>query len=309
MRIVFFGTPQFAVPILQGLLDQAAEVVGVYTSPDRASGRGRGVTIASVKELAIARNIRVFQPPSFRNLEAVDELRGLEPDVLVVAAYGKILPPSVLGLPPYGCLNVHPSLLPKHRGPSPVAAAILAGDEETGISIMQMDAGVDTGPVVIQKKILIDMQDTAGTLGMKLSTVATDLLLGVLPKWVEGAIEAQPQGEEGASYCHLIEKGNGLIDWGLSAEILWRQVRAYNPWPGSFTRWGSRLLKILDADFSGSTTEQPGRVLELAQDKVGITCGEGLLEPLQVQVEGRRPMAIDQFLKGQPGFKGATLGG
>ena len=308
MRIIFMGTPSFAVPVLQALVKGGHSIVGVYTQPDRPAGRGRGLSISSVKGIALQHQLPVFQPRSLRSPQALEEMRKLEPDVIIVSAYGRILPPAILEVPPHGCLNVHPSLLPRHRGPSPIQAAILAGDQETGVSIMKMDVGMDTGPVLAQIKVSIGPDDTGGTLADRLAILGSELLPEVLQGWVEGKIQAEPQNEGNASYSHLIQKEEGVIDWGLPAEVIWRQVRAFNPWPTAYTHFRAKVIKILEAYPLSLAAGTPGKVMPLGQDRAGVACGEGVLELKSVQLEGRRPMPLADYLRGQRDFLGSTLG-
>ena len=247
MRVVFMGTPEFAIFPLEHLILNKYQVMAVYTMPDKTVGRGRSLAFSPVKRAAISWKLPVVQPASFKEAEAVAQLADFQPDVIVVAAFGQILPRSVLDLPTYGCINIHPSLLPEFRGASPVAAAILAGSEFTGISIMLMDEGLDTGPVLARAQIPISAQDTTGSLTTKLSLIAAPLLLEVLPRWSRGGVTAQPQSEIGATCAGSISKEEGEVDWRLPAVVIWRRVRAFQPWPGCYTRWQGRQLKIIEA--------------------------------------------------------------
>jgi len=307
-RIVFMGTPEFAVPTLKALAAQH-EVVGVVTQPDRPAGRGRECTPPPVKEAAQALGIDVLQPRSLRPPEVLDQLAAWQPDVIVVAAFGQILPPAVLDLPPHGCLNVHASLLPRYRGPAPISAAILAGDDETGVTIMHMDAGVDTGPSRARARQLIGPEDTTGSLTAALAHLGARLLTDTLPAWLAGEVEARPQDEALATYCHLLTKRDGEIDWSAPAAFIDRQVRATDPWPGAFTTWQGRRLKVVCArprrEWHGFG--QPGRVVEVSQG-LGVVTGEGVLELLEVQLAGKKPMDILTFVRGQPELPGSLLG-
>ncbi len=307
MRIVFMGTPDFAVPALERLIASEHRVAAVYAQPDRPAGRGRATSIPPVKQVAQEHRLDVRQIHSFKEAGAVESLAELAPDVIVVAAYGLILPPEVLAIPPYGCINIHPSLLPRHRGPTPIAAAILAGDEWTGVSIMLMDQGVDSGPVLDQRRVEIAPQDTTGTLTEKLSQVGADLLMETLPRWLSKEIAPQPQREEDATYTRLISKADGEIDWKLPAYQIWRQVRAYNPWPGCYSTWNGKRLRINDALPMPGDRGEPGRVLPLDQGEVAVQTGEGILMLLTVQMEGKKQMCADEFLRGQRGFIGSSL--
>ncbi|MFC1917760.1 methionyl-tRNA formyltransferase, partial [Chloroflexota bacterium] len=260
--------------------------------------------------LATAWNLPVMQPDSLRSVEAVAQLAALRPDVIIVAAYGQILPKAVLDIPTYGCINVHPSLLPKCRGASPVAATILAGDEFAGVSIMLMDEGMDTGPVLVQAQIPISPQDTTGSLTYKLSSLGARLLQETLVRWLRQEIKPRPQPEAGVTYCGQIRKEDSEIDWNQSAEKLWQRLRAFNPWPGSVTRWRGKQLKILaGVPLSAGEGSGVGRVVAVAQGKAafGVGTGDGVLGVTLVQLEGKRAITAAEFLRGQQGFVGSVL--
>ncbi|MBM3183331.1 MAG: methionyl-tRNA formyltransferase, partial [Chloroflexi bacterium] len=220
-KIVFMGTPDFAVPTLELLIENGYEITAVYTQPDKEAGRGRHVAASPVKQVAVSRGIRVMQPDSLRGEGVVEELASLAPELVVVAAYGQILPRAVLSLPRFGCVNIHPSLLPKYRGSSPIASAIMHGDDATGVTVMLLDAGMDTGPLLKQAKVPISAEDTTGSLTTKLAQIGARLLLETLPQWLEGRITPQPQDESRASYTKQIAKEDGEMDWQLSAVELW----------------------------------------------------------------------------------------
>ena len=311
MRVVYMGTPAFAIPPLEELLASGYDVVGVYTQPDRPAGRGRSMEAPPVKTFALERGLEVIQPTSLRNPEAHSRLAALAPDLIAIAAYGRILPGEVVGMSPAGCVNVHPSMLPRHRGPSPVAFTILEGDETAGVSIMLLDEGMDSGPVIAQVEEPIDPEDTTESLTDRLFRRGAKLLVESLPRFLQGDSSPQPQDDARATYARRLTKEDGEIRWELPAETLWRQVRAYHPWPGSFTRWEGRLLKVLEAvplprDASGS----PGSVVSLDGDvpaPVGVVAGEGVLGLKRVQLEGRRAVDAADFLKGHEGFVGSSL--
>jgi methionyl-tRNA formyltransferase len=330
-RIVFMGTPQFAVPTLRALHEHH-QVVGVVTQPDQPAGRGRHLTASPVKEAALALGLPLFQPESLRPPEAVAHLAGWQPDVLVVAAFGQILREAVLALPPHGCLNVHASLLPRYRGAAPIPAAILAGDEVTGITVMQMDKGMDTGPILAQAEVPIAVEDTTASLTARLSEVGARLLIETLPGWLDGEIQARPQDESRSSICRPLKKEDGHLDWTRPAAALDRQVRACDPWPGAFTSWQGQPLKVLRAraraegqgeglpegrerllrryaprNDRGGGAERPGQVIAL-EAGIGVVTGEGVLELLEVQLAGKRPMAAEVFARGQRGLLGGVLG-
>ncbi len=310
MRVIFMGTPEFAVPSLERLFLEQYQLVTVYTQPDKAAGRGRPLVFSPVKRLAINLGLPVVQPVSFKEAGAVEQLSSFHPDVIVVAAFGQILPQSVLDLPTYGCINIHPSLLPKFRGSSPVATAILAGDEFTGVSIMLMDKGLDTGPVLARAQVPISAQDTTGSLTAKLSLIAAQLLLEVLTGRSRGEITPQPQDEAAATYSSQLSKEDGEIDWRISAVDIWRRVRAFHPWPGCYTRWQGRQLKIIEAvPLPGEGTPEVGKIVALNKEGAvfGVDTGDGVLGILKVQLEGKQAMSAAEFLRGQRQFIGAVL--
>jgi len=287
------GTPGFAVPSLEQLVLGQYQLVAVYTQPDRASGRGRSLISNPVKKSALDLGLPVIQPAGWRGADEVKRLASFRPDVIVVAAFGQILPQSVLDIPAYGCINIHPSLLPEFRGATPVAAAILAGRQFTGVSLMLLDQGLDTGPVLAQAQISISLRDTTASLTSKLSRVAAQLLLEVLPRWLKEEIKPQPQDESQASYSGVLAKENGEIDWQLPAVDIWRRVRAYSPWPGTYTRWKGRQLRIVEAvPVTGERTTETGRVVALdsADAAFGVSTGDGVLGITRVQLEGKKAM-------------------
>lgn len=304
------GSPEFAVPSLEHLILNKYQVMAVYTQPDRPAGRGRVLVSPPVKEAALRWGLPVVQPASLKSAEAVTRLTDFQPDVIVVAAFGQILPQSVLDIPRYGCINIHPSLLPKYRGASPVAAAILSGDEFTGVSIMLLDAGMDTGPVLARAMVPVSPQDNAGSLTDRLSLLASHLLQEVLVGWLRREIVPQPQNEAEATYSTQITKEAGEIDWHLSAVEIWRRVRAFNPWPGCYTKWRGRQLKIIEAvPVPDSGYIKIGQVVALKEkgSEFGVHTGTGILRVAQVQLEGKRAMTAAEFLRGQRDFIGAVL--
>jgi len=313
LRVVFMGSPEFAVPPLEHLVLNQHQVVAVYTQPDRPAGRGRALLASPVKRTAAVWKLPVVQTASLKRPEAVAELADFHPDVIVVAAFGQILPRPVLALPRYGCLNIHPSLLPRFRGASPIAAAILAGDEFTGVSIMLMDESLDTGPLLARAQVPIAAIDTTGSLSAKLSRLGAQLLLEVLPRWLRGGLTPKSQNEARASYAGPISKEAGEIDWRLSAVDIWHRVRAYHPWPGAYTRWQGRRLGVLEAvPLSGEEGTRAGQVVVLGGEgkapAFGVATGGGVLGILRLRLEGKRVVGAAEFLRGQRGFIGAQLG-
>jgi methionyl-tRNA formyltransferase len=310
-RIIFMGTPEFAVPSLEALINSDYQVVAVYTQPDRRKGRGQQVTPSPVKHLALSQGIDVVQIDKFKVAGTVEKMAGLTPDLVVVAAFGLLLPPEVLNLPKLGCLNVHPSLLPRHRGASPVTAAILQGDEIAGVTIMLLDAGMDTGPILNQREVPITDEDTTGSLGIKLAKVGAQLLIETLPLWVEGRTKPRPQDESEASYSKMARKEDGEIDWQLSALELWRRVRAFDPWPGSYARWHDKRLKLVTVlPLYHEKSVQPGKVIALPPPSpltVGVGTGDGVLGLVRLQLEGKRELSAEEFVRGQRDFIGSHL--
>ncbi|MFW6102459.1 MAG: methionyl-tRNA formyltransferase [Chloroflexota bacterium] len=311
VRTIFMGTPQFAVTILESLLQSSYQVLAVYTQPDKPAGRGRPFVFPPVKKLAVERQIPVIQSETFKSSEVVKKLASFQPELIIVAAFGAILPQEVLSLPRFACLNVHPSLLPRHRGPSPVANTILCGDEFTGVTIMLMDTGMDTGPILAQEKMQVSSMNTTGSLSSKLADVGARLLLETLPKWLGGELRPQAQDESQATYSKLIISKDAEIDWHLSAVELWRRVKAYNPWPSCYTWCQGKRLKIHKSIPRGGLPEgEVGEVVALAESPgVGVVTGDGILGLCQVQLEGKREMSVDDFVRGKRDFIGCVLGG
>ena len=309
MRLVFMGTPEFAIPALEKLISDGYRPVAVYSQPDRPAGRGRNLVAPPVKQAALNHGLPVVQPVSLKDPAELERLTSLKPDLIVVAAFGQLLPRPVLDLPPFGCLNLHPSLLPRHRGASPIPAAILAGDEETGVSLMLLDEGLDTGPVLAQRGIPIEPEDTAETLEAKLAKLGAELLVEVLPHWLAREITPQPQDETKATYAPPLSRQDGELDWKQPALELWRRVRAFYPWPGCYTWFRGKRLKVLEArPLPGGEGLKPGTVLALHVDTpVGVVTGEGILGLRLVQLEGKKPLSAEEFLRGRRDFIGQVL--
>jgi methionyl-tRNA formyltransferase len=299
-RIVFMGSPDFAVPSLEAL-SRRYPVVGVVTQPDRPAGRGRTLVLPPVKEAALRLGIPIIQPEKLRQPDAMEQLRGWSPDVIVVAAFGQILRPEVLDLPPFGCINVHGSLLPRGRGAAPIQKAILDGDPETGITIMKMDAGVDTGPILSQSALPIMPDDTGGLLFVKMAALGADLLMETLPRYISGELTPRPQPEEGATYAPMLKKGDGLLDFNRTVDELERQVRAMNPWPGAYFLWNEQPIKIHKAhtDFVFTYMFQPAGRRCFHDGLPAIYAGDNAMLVLdEVQPPGKKPMPGKAFLAG-----------
>ncbi|MCH8800698.1 MAG: methionyl-tRNA formyltransferase [Chloroflexi bacterium] len=316
MRLVFMGTPTFAVPVLAGLAGlEGWEVVGVYTPPDRPAGRGRQPQSSPVKNYAQEHGLPVFQPASLRSGEAQAALAALRPDVIIIAAYGKLLPKPVLDLPPMGCLNIHPSLLPRHRGPSPVITAILDGDQVTGVTLMLLDEGMDTGPLIARQTYRLNGTETAAGLTRTLFEIGGKLLIESLPRWRSGELNSMPQEDSLATVTRKFERADGLADWTQTAEELERRARAFTPWPGLFTHWNGSGLKLVDVSVmptaSASDDADVGVVVETGDPAApaAVVTAHGLLGLKIVQLEGRRPLAVSDFLRGATNFIGSRLSG
>jgi len=313
IRIIFMGTPEFSERVLQGILSLGYNVVASYTRPDKPVGRKQELTLSPVKRLSINRNIHVEQPVRF-DAETVSRLKAYEPDLIIVAAYGRILPESVLAIPGFGCLNVHASLLPRWRGASPIHNALLSGDTETGVSIMLMDAGMDTGPVFAQESFPIGFEDTRESLLSRMAADGIRLLGDIIPKWIEKRIEPKEQDASKATLCELIERDDGRIFWNETAETIWNQYRGLSPWPGIFTFWKREdgLLRLKLARISIQKTNPTikrefGEVFGIGE-KIAIQTGNGLVFIEEIQSEGKSAMPIRDFLNGRPDFIGAILG-
>jgi methionyl-tRNA formyltransferase len=308
LRIVFMGTPEFAVPALQKLVADGGDVAAVYTQPDKEAGRGREPSSSPVKQTALGLGLRVEQPASLKQAETVQRLADLQPEIIIVAAYGKLLPEAVLAIPGRGVLNIHPSLLPQFRGPSPVASAILAGNDFTGVSVMVLDEGMDTGPVLAEAQVSIAGSDTTGSMTEKLAIVGANLLLDVLPRWERGLMALRTQDEAKATMTRKFDKEDGEIDWTLPAKEISLRVRAFSPWPGCFTRWQGKQLKITQALPLAASAVVPGQVAALAGEPAfGIGTGGGVLGILKLQMEGKKEMTAADFMRGQRDFIGSVL--
>lgn len=303
-RIVFMGTPSFAIPSLQNLVEKH-RIVGVVTQPDRPSGRGKKLQESPVKQSANELGLPIIQPVSLKNVTVTKQIEEWRPTIIVVVAYGQLLPRSLLDLPPCGCVNVHASLLPKWRGAAPIPAAILAGDHETGISIMKMDLGLDTGPVYRQSIHPMNQLTTSRSLFQSLSELGAELLANILPDVISGTLQPKEQDHELATYAPQIRKSDGEIDWRKPAILIERQLRAYDPWPGSFSKWSDKRLI-----FHGGRVEEgnwePGYV-DFWGDSLAIGCGEGVLLPEKLQLAGKRVRNTEEFVRGNPNIVGAQL--
>ena len=297
MRVVFAGTPDFSVPILQAVLDSGHSVLAVYCQPDRPAGRGRKLTPGPVKQLAVQHRIPVFQPASLNSAEARRELAELRPDLMVVVAYGLILPQAVLDLPARGCVNLHASLLPRWRGAAPIQRAILAGDRQSGVCLMQMEAGLDSGPVLAEVRTDIADDDTGGSLHDRLSRLAADLLARHLDDLAQGVLLPRLQDESLVTYASKLDKGEATLNWQQDAAQLERQVRAFNPWPVAQARYQGQVLRVWSAKaIDGAAGGVPGRVLAAGKAGIDVACGSGCLRLLTIQLPGGKRLSAAEFL-------------
>ncbi len=309
MKIVYAGTPDFAVPALEALFASAHTVVAVVTQPDRPAGRGRKLQASPVKQCALAHGIPVYQPDSLKTPDSQRHLAALTPDLMVVAAYGLLLPAAVLALPRYGCLNIHASLLPRWRGAAPIQRAILAGDHETGITIMQMDAGLDTGAMLFKRVCPIQAGDNAQTLHDRLAPLGALALLATLAQLEAGTLRAEPQEDAQACYAKKLHKNEALLDWQADAELLGRQVRAFNPWPVAQTTYQDTVLRIFAAlALTETVNAAPGTVLRAQHECIDVAAGKGVLRITQLQLPGGRVMSAADFMHAHA-LLGVRLGG
>lgn len=309
MRIIFAGTPDFAATCLAALLTSQHEIVAVYSQPDRPAGRGRKLTASPVKQLALEHNIPVEQPLNFKDPEDRQRLQDYQADVMVVVAYGLILPQAVLDTPKYGCLNIHASLLPRWRGAAPIQRSILAGDQETGVCIMQMAAGLDTGPVLSRSIVPIDNTDTAQSLHDKLAESGAKTLLTTLDDLLALQPKAEPQDDSQSCYAEKLQKAEAIIDWQQTAEEIDRRVRAFNPWPVTQTLWRGETLRIwtatvVDEQFKG----EAGEIVKVDRDGLLVAAGKGTLKITQLQLPGKRSMSVTDLLNSQSIEVGEKLG-
>jgi methionyl-tRNA formyltransferase len=316
LRIAFAGTPDFSVPALEALIRAGHEVVGVLTQPDRPKGRGRQIASSPVKVAAMAHGIPVSQPLTLKDEAGRADLAAWRPDVLVVVAYGLILPPAALGIPRLGCLNIHASLLPRWRGAAPIQRAILAGDAATGVTIMLMDVGLDTGPTLLRKEVLVGADETGGSLHDRLSVLGGSALLEALDGYAGGALRPILQPAEGVTYAAKIDKAEARIDWGRDALEIERQVRAFNPSPVAETRLDGEQLRVFEARAEegglapnpGAVAEDPGTIVAVQQDALIVQCGRGRLALRQLQRPGRRVVPAADFARGGTQLTGRRLG-
>lgn len=308
MRIVFMGTPDFSVPTLEALVKGGHEVMAVVTQPDKPKGRGKAVVMTPVKEKALELKIPVYQPVKVREPEFVEILRGMKPDVIVVVAFGQLLPKEILNLPEYGCVNVHASLLPKYRGAAPIQWAVIDGEPVSGVTTMLMDEGLDTGDMLEKAEIPLDEKETGGSLFDKLSALGGSLILSTLKKLEDKTVTRTPQGESDTGYAKMLKKSMGEIDWTMEAEKIERLVRGLNPWPSAYTSLNGKTVKIWEADVrDGALSGNPGKVT-VTKDGLMAETGKGFLFIKELQLEGKKRMDTAAFLRGFQVEDGTVLG-
>lgn len=308
MKIIFMGTPEFAVPSLDALLNSKHNVAAIVTQPDKPAGREKRLTPPPVKVRALKAGLTVLQPERIKDEGFIKTLSELIPDIIVVAAFGKILPSKILHLPKHGCINVHASLLPKYRGAAPINWAIINGEKETGITIMQMDEGLDTGDILLQEGIPIAKDDTTGTLSVRLSQLSVKLLIKALEAIDVDRIKAIPQDNSKASFAPILKKGNGRIDWTREAEDIYNMVRGMDPWPGAFTYYKGEVWRVWKTAVGNNSNGTPGTVINVDGGKIDIACGKGAISITEMQPANKKRMVVSDFLRGNKIETGIILG-
>ncbi len=299
MKVIFMGTPDFSVGTLQAILDAGHEVTLVVTQPDKPKGRGGKMQYTPVKELAVEHNIPVFQPKKIREPECIEELRKYEADIMIVVAFGQILPKEILDMTKYGCINVHASLLPAYRGAAPIQWAVINGEKESGVTTMQMDVGLDTGDMIEKCIIPLAADETGGSLHDKLAEVGAKLCISTMKALEEGTATWTPQGETTTAYAKQLDKKLGAIDWTKSAVEIERLIRGLNPWPSAYTDWNDKVMKIWEADVvEKNSDKEPGTIVDVNKKTFTVQTGEGQLEIRALQIPGKKRMETDAFLRG-----------
>ena len=306
MRIVFMGTPDFSVGPLKALIEGGHQILAAVTQPDKPRGRGKNLQMTPVKEEALSRGIPVYQPVKVRDPEFVRLMEQLAPDVIVVVAFGQIIPQDILDIPPYGCVNIHASLLPKYRGAAPIQWAVIDGEKESGVTTMQMDAGLDTGAILEQERVVLAKDETGGSLFDKLSVIGSRLILSTLDRMKEGTLTPVAQPQEGSSYAGRLTKELGDIDWTKDAASIERLIRGLNPWPSAYTRWKGKTVKLWSAEALPGEQGQtvPGQIVRCGRSELMIQTGDGLLSVKELQLEGKKRMSTEAFLRGCPMAEG-----
>ena len=308
-KIIFFGTPEFAVPSLQSLIDRKEDILCVITQPDRKVGRGQKLKFPPIKDLALKHDIKILQPEKIKDPKFIDQFQKLSADLAVVAAYGQIFPKTLLEIPPNGFINVHSSYLPFYRGAAPINQAIINGEKGTGVTIMFLDEGMDTGDIILQGKTVIDPEENASMLHDRLSVFGAELLGQAMDMLGSGGWNPVPQDNQKATYAQLLKKEDGLINWSLSAETIFNQIRGMTPWPGCFTRLNKKILKIHKAEILDTKKEAAaGQILSMSGDGIEVSTGKGTLLLKEIQLEGKKRMAAHDFIKGHKLEPGTALG-
>ena len=311
MRLLFMGTPDFAATILEQLINSEHEIIGVVTQPDKQKGRGKAISFSPVKDVALRHGFAVYQPVKVKEPDFLETVKGLKPEIIVVAAFGQILPTELLNLPPNGCINIHASLLPKYRGAAPIQYSIIDGEKETGITIMYMGAGLDTGDIILQKRLPIQPQETGGSLFEKMAVLGSEALLEALVQIKTGKSKRVPQDSEKATYVKMITKEMGRLDFTQPAIELERLIRGLNPWPSAYTFLDGKTLKLWRAEVEPGSPDslyQPGEVTQFRKDALAVATGEGLLIIKELQLEGKKRMTVEAFLCGYHVQEGTILG-
>lgn len=300
MKVIFMGTPDFAVGTLKAIIEEGHEILAVFTQPDKPKGRSKELVMPPVKELAVAHNLRVYQPVKIREAEYVEMIEKMQPDVIVVVAFGQILPKAILDIPKYGCVNVHASLLPEYRGAAPIQWAVIDGKEETGVTTMLMDVGVDTGDMLMKSVRKLDAKETGGSLFDKLSEDGAKLLIETLKGLEAGTVTRTPQDHEKATHAKMLDKSTGKIDFSKDAREIECLIRGLNPWPSAFTSYNGKTLKIWDADVVEGDFDglEPGQIVEVNKNDFVVKCGTGALSIKELQLEGKKRMETGAFLLG-----------
>ena len=308
MKVIFMGTPEFSVGTLKALAEAGHEVVLAVTQPDKPKGRGGRMQYPPVKEMALEYGIPVFQPKKIRAPECVEELRKYEADIMVVIAFGQILPKEILEMTPYGCVNVHASLLPKYRGAAPIQWAVINGEKVTGVTTMQMDEGLDTGDMLLKEEVILDEEETGGSLHDKLAEAGARLCVRTLKALEDGSAVREKQGESPTEYARMLTKELGSIDWTQDALSIEGLVRGLNPWPSAYTDWNGKVMKIWEAKvMEGETGKAPGTIVKIEKDGFLVQAGAGLLKILELQIPGKKRMKADAFLRGYQVEEGSML--
>ncbi|MEO2262880.1 methionyl-tRNA formyltransferase [Dorea sp. YH-dor228] len=308
MKVIFMGTPDFSVGTLEALIEAGHEVVLAVTQPDKPKGRGGKMQYPPVKEVALEHDIPVFQPKKIRDPQSIEELRKYEADVMVVIAFGQILPKEILKMTPYGCINVHASLLPKYRGAAPIQWAVINGERVSGVTTMQMDEGLDTGDMIMKTEVVLDEKETGGSLHDKLALEGAKLCVHTLKVLEEKTAVWEKQEDSPTEYARMLDKKLGDIDWTKDAASIERLIRGLNPWPSAYTKWNSKIMKIWEADvLEGQTDQMPGTIVKVEKDGFCVQTGTGLIKVLSLQIPGKKRMDAGAFLRGYPMEEGTVL--